>query len=1791
MLNQTSTTAIARILLLAGILLAFAFLASRSFFPAFAQENPDEVTFEENSEDSVGVYTATDPEGEDIVWSLLDANVNEGAVAVAVDDYPDHGDFSIDGGVLTFKDGPPDFEGPKGGLGNDSNTYSVMVVAKAGDGDSATMTYQPVVVTVKNVEEDGVIDIPVIQPKEDVDITVTLSDPDGEVVENDVKWQWATSTSATGPWTDIEPTEAAEDNAHDGDDATYKPRLSDRGSFLRVTATYTDGYGEDDPFTDGVDESIETASAVTDNPVLVADYTNTAPIFPDQDPDAVGSQTDQEREISEDAEDGDSVGDPVVASDIGADGSQETLFYSLEDGNPAGEDDTTFFAIDSGTGQISVDDDAMLDFDDGQQSFSVIVRATDPGNMNTPVNVTIKVTNVDEDPVMDEPTQIAGLTIKKVEESVSSPDTSTFARLISTYEAEDQEDEDGTLTWSLSGADSSKFVLSSMTGASVDLSLNRDVDYENTGDSRNNKDFNVRLTVRDSGNNTDTRDVTVEITNVEERGTITIFNRQPEVGTSLRATASDPDNFVGSVTYRWATSANNISGGTWNLISGATSQNYTPRASDASSESTSDRFYLRVTATYRDALGTDEVTIEDISEQLVKPRDTDGNQSPVFTGGNPTDKVDEDDDELLDSDFLVTDATLEVTDDTDGGLGQDLLTYTLGGSDRAHFRINPVTNGVDIHLLRGTPIDHEKKSKYNATVTATDPSNRSTTATVTVNVDDDDEAPVFSQAPAPGVPVEFPENSDQAVTTLKASDPEGSNIQWTVDLNSADTFSIDGGVLRFKSTPDYETIARTFTVTVTASDGSETSDVQVTVNVENVEEDGEVSLSRPQPKVRVDVTATLIDDDEVSGNVQWQWATSTSPTGPWYDIAVDTGVTENSRNETYKPRVNDVGYYLRATATYSDGSVTTDDLDTEVDETDDKASMVSDNRVLRADYMNEAPKWPVVNPDGADTDAMIAQTRKLREDAKAGDPVGDPVVASDEGADGTQETLRYSIDDDNATEELFVLDSLSGQISVGDDASLNYEADANRSYLVTVTATDPGNMSSAVGVTINLLNANESPEVGDEIDTNNQNLTTKSVDETGANANPYIALYDATDHEDDAASPVLALAWSLSGPDSEKFGFYTANNCETAATDLTGDSIRVCFKAQPDFEARADSDRDNVYNVTVDVTDSDDNTTSQDVAVTVKNVVEEGTVALSARQPEVSTPISASLTDPDDGIRDITWQWSTAPEGTTTWTSIAGAASRSYTPVSGDVGKDLAARATYRDAQAENDQFTAIDESLVMATGTASFAVIGTVANNQPPVFPDQDDNTSGDQSDRTTRYVHENTKPGNDDNPVDQGADLNPLGNVGAAIEAMDSNPEHADEKLTYTLGGSDAGLFTIASSTGQIAVGEGTDLDFETKNSFTVTVTATDSSGSSDTIIVTIMLRDVDEAPELSKRGLAVSGSRSVSYAENDTADVATYTATGSDSAGATWSLEGPDASAFAISSGVLAFRSSPNFESPSDQGADNMYEVTVKATSGTLTATRNVSVSVTNEDEDGTVNLRSPGNEVKVGVELTAELDERDEETNVTWQWASSSSNTGPWDDITGETNNTYTPVEGNVGNYLRVTASYTDATFGSDSEEAITGDAVEAASTAGTPGSLALSPTTQLTSGDRVTATLTDADNPVASSYVWRWERSADGSTNWSSISGATSASYTTTAADAGNYLRATVTYDDDSGTGLTAGPVATADRVKLHTYDANASGRIERSEVIEAIRDYLFNRTITRDQVIQVIRLYLSPPRN
>ena len=127
------------------------------------------------------------------------------------------------------------------------------------------------------------------------------------------------------------------------------------------------------------------------------------------------------------------------------------------------------------------------------------------------------------------------------------------------------------------------------------------------------------------------------------------------------------------------------------------------------------------------------------------------------------------------------------------------------------------------------------------------------------------------------------------------------------------------------------------------------------------------------------------------------------------------------------------------------------------------------------------------------------------------------------------------------------------------------------------------------------------------------------------------------------------------------------------------------------------------------------------------------------------------------------------------------------------------------------------------------------------------------------------------------------------------------------------------------------------------------------------------------------------------------------------------------------MLAFKKSPDFEMPGDRNDDNLYEVTVRASDGTMTADRMVVVKVTNVVEDGKVAL-SP-EEAVLGVELTATLTDPEgsvsasgQITGERWTWLSGTDADSMLnnDAIEDETSPTYTPVrtgaDGDLGMYL-------------------------------------------------------------------------------------------------------------------------------------------------------------------------------
>ena len=176
----------------------------------------------------------------------------------------------------------------------------------------------------------------------------------------------------------------------------------------------------------------------------------------------------------------------------------------------------------------------------------------------------------------------------------------------------------------------------------------------------------------------------------------------------------------------------------------------------------------------------------------------------------------------------------------------------------------------------------------------------------------------------------YPENATGPVATYTAMDPEQTAItSWTLAGTDAAAFTIEGGVLRFAKSPDYETPAdvvgtnpstaaandNSYEITVKAMDSTgKTGEKAVTVDVTDVNEPGTVTLSALRPQVSVVFTASLTDLDATASNSvtnpTWQWAKSSSKNGSYTDI---DGAEVNTYTPTDAVGKSDIGDYLRAT--------------------------------------------------------------------------------------------------------------------------------------------------------------------------------------------------------------------------------------------------------------------------------------------------------------------------------------------------------------------------------------------------------------------------------------------------------------------------------------------------------------------------------------------------------------------------------------------------------------------------------------------------------------------------------------------------------------------------------------------------------------------------------------------------------------------------------------------------------------------------------------------------------------
>ena len=89
-------------------------------------------------------------------------------------------------------------------------------------------------------------------------------------------------------------------------------------------------------------------------------------------------------------------------------------------------------------------------------------------------------------------------------------------------------------------------------------------------------------------------------------------------------------------------------------------------------------------------------------------------------------------------------------------------------------------------------------------------------------------------------------------------------------------------------------------------------------------------------------------------------------------------------------------------------------------------------------------------------------------------------------------------------------------------------------------------------------------------------------------------------------------------------------------------------------------------------------------------------------------------------------------------------------------------------------------------------------------------------------------------------------------------------------------------------------------------------------------------------------------------------------------TYSLSGDDASLLSISNqGVVTFNTAPDFESPSDGDANNVYKITVTVSDGSLNATANFEITVTNDTSDDSTTENYDGTFILSGPVQSADI----------------------------------------------------------------------------------------------------------------------------------------------------------------------------------------------------------------------------
>ena len=1007
------------------------------------------------------------------------------------------------------------------------------------------------------------------------------------------------------------------------------------------------------------------------------------------------------------------------------------------------------------------------------------------------------------------------------------------------------------------------------------------------------------------------------------------------------------------------------------------------------------------------------------------------------------------------------------------------VTYILGGRDAASFDIVEATG----QLQTKAALDYERKSSYEVTVTATDP-----TGSVDIMVAIDVTNVVELQPLTGPATVDYEESRAVRVAAYSASsEADLEFLTWSLSGPDAGSFRIDepGGVLRFdlpavapnlfSPQPDYEAPTDTgrdgtYEVTVEVSDGTDTVTLEVTVTITNLDEAGAFSLFPTNPLIGTVVQARLSDPDGVTSRPNepvWEWARS-SDKSTWTAITdfgtlkdISGNVTTAPPGPNYAPGDAETGMYLRVIVAYTDGTGSRQTLQVISNQVVRERAPAPDITIVELVSDLTIPWDLAFTPDGT----MLFTERPGKLSARLASGTIQTVTAdfSDLQLLRSNGLLAIVVDHDFATNRRFytcqshtglkvqiiawtissdytaatrVADPLVGDIpsgwgghpgcrlrigpegylwiATGDGYYPSTPQDlgslAGKILRVDVTAGDgaPGNpFSSRVysyghrdpqGLalrpgTTEMWSMEHGPNWDDEI-----NLLVAGANygwdpADGPNYNHRAPMTDLRKFPDaleakwSSEKETLAISGGIFLDDSA----WGAWNGRLAVAALKAQSLNLfefdssgtllSHVVVPELHEHYGRLRTPMTGPDGALYVTTSNGTSLDYILKV----------VPSLPPQFSAEVTTQSVEENRGASTVVATVTAIdPEGgAVTYTLGGGEDARSFNIANPDIGEvradaplDYETKSSYTVDVIATDPW-GLDDAITLTINVENI--------DEPPAT--------------TTRSVAENTAAVMD---------------IGAPVTATTVGPA-----VTYALGGTDAASFDIVEATGQLQTKAA--LDYETRSSYEVTVTATNSEGSVD-ITVTI---DVTNVIELQP----ITGPATVDYEESRAVRVAAYSASSeADRELVTWSLSGADAGSFRIDEpgGVLRFdlpavspnlfSPQPDFEAPTDAGNDGTYEVTVEVGDGVTTHSLDVAVTITDQDEAGTLTLSTT--RPQFGVALTTTLTDPDGVSGtVTYRWERSAGRSA-WTDIVGAAASSYTPTSAETGHFLRVTATYTD-----------------------------------------------------------------------------------------------------------------------------------------------------------------------